>query len=1065
MMKPEKLTIAEKAWSKVGWLVAHHSWKVILVALLVVAGCGSGFARLEAESRPEKQWVPSGAPALEQKEYVDGTWSSTTRFNFFVAKCRQANCNILDPEYLQRLREKHLAVLDVVVDGDELKKERKYKAVDEALWAEHYSGNWSFNERRDINAKAKCFQAGPFCLERTVLDIFRQDDAIINNLTKAQVKQAINFWESQTQSCPVTIARADSPCVDASAWESQAHPLACQRYKTAQERSQCRSASNKYCDAVCPTACFVPPNAPPDFQCVPLAIGSCADNGCLTLRGFNNLQSSGNATGGGGAPDSAFAFEPFELKSVASSGEKGGGPSKDSNGQYESAAAVFSLYALADNRQTFGGGDSDPISEEWERKALCVLGVDTKNKGQSSEDCPADDLIEFSPNFQRSLGDEFGNAIVGDLAAVGVSYVVILVYLVINLSRFDTVHSNFFMSIITLVIVGASYAACMGLGAYFGLFNNQLTGNIPFLLLGLGVDDAFVLTSEFYRAAHMNPHNSPEDNIIITARYGGMSILITSATDALAFLVGSITRLPALSWFCAFAGLGVIFCFLLQVFFFLPFLAINARRAAANRYDMLCCFKSKVAHPISEESGCCLCLRCKSGKTSSMLRRVGLLITSKIGAAVTLLVFAGVLAMGVVGSVKIYKDFKLEWFFPDDSYVNVFFQDNADYFASGTPVTVYVRDIDYFKAQSELQDLHTYINTSKYVDKSESIENWYHDFVEASLDSDNATIKADLTASGIFGTRKVFYDALHEWYSDGGGARYRNDITWMDSNCGNSTRIAPSSSSRGWDVSCNPSLGINASRMRCTLGLEWTNLGQDRYNTMTALRSGVAKTMETVAPNSAFPYSFEFLYWEEVGIIDMELLQNLLICGGVIIVTVGIMIPHPRIAIWVIASIILSVVDLVGFMYWWGVTISGVSTIYILISVGLAVDYSAHIAHIFVVSYGSSAERSVAALERIGPSVFNAVVSTMLAVIVLSFSKSYVFRIFFKSLFLTVTLGGSHGLIFLPAVLSLFGGSKRPEVAETTEHVEVTSQANDEDEKLGKGGGKGHGPVTVSDDV
>ena len=63
-------------------------------------------------------------------------------------------------------------------------------------------------------------------------------------------------------------------------------------------------------------------------------------------------------------------------------------------------------------------------------------------------------------------------------------------------------------------------------------------------------------------------------------------------------------------------------------------------------------------------------------------------------------------------------------------------------------------------------------------------------------------------------------------------------------------------------------------------------LSQDRYNTMTALRSGVAKTMETVAPNSAFPYSFEFLYWEEVGIIDMELLQNLLICGGVIIVTV-----------------------------------------------------------------------------------------------------------------------------------------------------------------------------------
>ena len=46
-------------------------------------------------------------------------------------------------------------------------------------------------------------------------------------------------------------------------------------------------------------------------------------------------------------------------------------------------------------------------------------------------------------------------------------------------------------------------------------------------------------------------------------------------------------------------------------------------------------------------------------------------------------------------------------------------------------------------------------------------------------------------------------------------------------------------------------------------------------------------------------------------------------------------------------------VEVVGFMYWWGVTISGVSTIYILISVGLTVDYSAHIAHVYTHTTGS----------------------------------------------------------------------------------------------------------------
>merc|ERR1711924_418997 len=90
----------------------------------------------------------------------------------------------------------------------------------------------------------------------------------------------------------------------------------------------------------------------------------------------------------------------------------------------------------------------------------------------------------------------------------------------------------------------------------------------------------------------------------------------------------------------------------------------------------------------------------------------------------------------------------------------------------------------------------------------------------------------------------------------------------------------------------------------------------------------------------------------------------------------------------------------------------------------LAVDYSAHIAHMFVVSVGSSRERAIKSLERIGPSVFNAVVSTLLAVVIIGFSTSYVFRVFFKALFLTVVLGGAHGLIFLPTVLGLFGGSK-----------------------------------------
>ena len=82
-------------------------------------------------------------------------------------------------------------------------------------------------------------------------------------------------------------------------------------------------------------------------------------------------------------------------------------------------------------------------------------------------------------------------------------------------------------------------------------------------------------------------------------------------------------------------------------------------------------------------------------------------------------------------------------------------------------------------------------------------------------------------------------------------------------------------------------------------------------------------------------------------VIDHELIRNLVISGGVILGLICMLVPQPRIAMLVALAIILSLVELVGIMYFWDVTINGVSTIYIMICVGLAVDYSAHIAHCF----------------------------------------------------------------------------------------------------------------------
>jgi hypothetical protein len=51
-------------------------------------------------------------------------------------------------------------------------------------------------------------------------------------------------------------------------------------------------------------------------------------------------------------------------------------------------------------------------------------------------------------------------------------------------------------------------------------------------------------------------------------------------------------------------------------------------------------------------------------------------------------------------------------------------------------------------------------------------------------------------------------------------------------------------------------------------------------------------------------------------------------------------------------------------------------------------------------------------------------ISTFLAVLMLSMSKSYVFVTMFRAFALVVTIAGAHGMWLLPVLLTLFAGDK-----------------------------------------
>lgn len=418
--------------------------------------------------------------------------------------------------------------------------------------------------------------------------------------------------------------------------------------------------------------------------------------------------------------------------------------------------------------------------------------------------------------------------------------------------------------------------------------------------------------------------------------------------------------------------------------------------------------------------------------------KLGRCLVTVPGKIATILVFLALFGVGISGMTQLIKNFKLEWFIPSDSYVTEFLNTNDQYFKQGTPFDIVMTsDVKYFESQRQLHQMSEYLESSALIDQGVGVTSWLGEFRTAitngMANNDPDYDQTWLDEKGDFKDKDTYYRQLHRWYRDG-GLRFQGSMQWKSKACENSTLDV-------WETTaCDPTLGLRGARAQATIALEYSDQGYTRYESMTMLRQNISgfitETSKVVMEEDScgntdvmgdtpavYPFSPQFLFWEEMGVIDVELTRNLLICGAVILVMIALMIPVPRIAIWVAICIIMSIIDVVGILHYWDIQVNGVTTIYILISVGLAVDYSAHIAHMFKESTGPSDVRAIKALQRIGPSVFNAVVSTFLAVCVMSGSKSYVFLVFFKSLFLVTIIAGSHGLVLLPVLLSIFGGN------------------------------------------
>jgi len=334
-------------------------------------------------------------------------------------------------------------------------------------------------------------------------------------------------------------------------------------------------------------------------------------------------------------------------------------------------------------------------------------------------------------------------------------------------------------------------------------------------------------------------------------------------------------------------------------------------------------------------------------------------------------------------------------------------------------VKVNIADIDYRTELPKLEKL--VLSLMNQTDILTTVDSWLIEFRNYTLK--NELLDPETWLVQLQQDQIKFYELLTQFLFSQDGAKYRTNFNFVaDLMCG---EAAPR---------------VQLSSMALTHKL--FDSSKEWVPAMNRIKNLVK---EANFSSRAFPTGTEYASWETDEVIGRELYQNLGLSLLCVFMTTLVLLASLQGCALVLLSVFITLVDVGGFMHFWGLTIDVISCTNLVIAVGLVVDYSAHIVHAFLIQTGSKEDRIQKTLEDIGPAVLNGGFSTFLAFIFTVGSTSHVFISFFKIFFLVVVFGLFHGLIALPVVLSLVGPTshKQNDEVNTITHSEQTKETSD----------------------
>ncbi|XP_063432182.1 patched domain-containing protein 3-like [Mytilus trossulus] len=646
------------------------------------------------------------------------------------------------------------------------------------------------------------------------------------------------------------------------------------------------------------------------------------------------------------------------------------------NGHVISANMVRLRYFLSQNPNS-----TDRLSKLWVKEFINYMENFKTNETS----------VVFM--YYNAMEDEIQKSAMAEAHLFPLTLLLMIVYASIATAgkRIDCIHDLQNLGRIGVFCALLSLIPAVGIASAFGVRFMNSAATMPFLIIGIGINDMFIIMSGY--ADTMDKEKmSIDERMKRTLMTSGLAITVTSLTDVLTFFIGYTSEFNTIKNFCLYAGIAVFFCYLNQLTILAPCLVIHQRRIDSMKHSYTC-HVTKPRKQLRKEGRSSCYVTCCSGEkpvsrseTESILetypkRVVQFLVHNKISRLVILAVYATYITFSILGVQSIKQSTKYsELAIEGSNYYTANVWDYDNYPLELPFQIVFTGPVKYEKIEirESIDEIVKKLKNNSLV-RNDFEVNWLSSFIQ--YDGDN-----------IHGNN--FYTRLKQFVNMTNA--FKNDIVYSDD--GES---------------------VIASRIYLF----------SRNIRSTELQAEFLLFARAIAESSGLPctiYTPIFVFCEQYIVLISSTLKTVGFAVTAMFIVTCIFMPHPSIVLIVTTSMISILLGVFGFLKLWGLDISVVTMIELIISVGFSVDFSAHICHAYLSSTSRDKQSRVReAIELAGGPIINGGLSTIVGLSMLLLSKSFIFQSFFKVLFLVVAFGLLHGVIILPIILSFIGPKVR----------------------------------------